>query len=257
MAAFMEGATMDLDGDGKLKKDDQWSLVYDDVAGFGFYIGAGQTITEFDDDGLPYLDFDSESSIKVIDYLVSRIGSRENSLRGEDYAKNTETIVFSEGRALFAGQTYCWIPMKYRDMEDDYGVLPMPLLDETQGEYYSYSQPWVACGVCVPVTNTKIDKTGIIIESMAYLSDDFILSAAYETTYKNKFSRDSESAQVLDIVADAATYDLDVIFNWGASANELRDAVLGKSKNYVSKFAKIKDKAASDIAALIETISGN
>ena len=254
MAEMMSGVTSDINGDGKLNNEDQWALVYDDVAGFGFYIGAGQKMTKIDENGSPYLDMDNEESVSVITRLAAAIGDRSTALRGEDYYKNCEGDIFFDGRALFAGQTFTWIPVRYREMEDDYGVLPMPMLDESQGKYLSYSQPWTGSGVCVPVTNTKLDKTGLILEALAYLSNEYIRVAAYETTFKTKLSRDSESAVVLDLVADASTYDLDVIFNWGGSADILRDSVLGKKSDFVSAYAKVADKADQAIANLLEQL---
>ena len=254
-AAMMSGVTSDIDGDGKLGKDDLWALVYDDVAGFGYYIGAGQKMTEFDSDGIPYLAMDSEASVSIITRLAAAFGDRSSALRGEDYAKNTEIEIFSDGRALFNATTFVWIPWRYRSMDDDYGVLPMPMLEEAQGQYFSYSQPWEARSVCVPVTNTKLDVTGLVIEAMACLSDDYIRNAAYETTFKTKLTRDSESAQILDIVANASTYDLNVLFNWGGTAGILRESVLGKYSDFMSKYEKQREKAQAEIDALIATIS--
>ena len=59
-----------------------------------------------------------------------------------------------------------------------------------------------------------------------------------------------------DLVADASTYDLDVIFNWGSSADILRDSVLGKKSDFVSAYAKVADKADQAIAKLLEQLEG-
>lgn len=246
--------SQDLNGDGKMDLEDQWSLVYDEVAGFAFYFGAGGKMTEFDAEKMPYLNIGSEQTVSLIEKLRSIVGNKDYCLRGENYEKNAEQSVFLEGRSLFAGQTINHVRTIYREMENDFGILPMPKLDENQQEYYSYSQPWSGTGAAVPITNSKLDMTGLVLEAMAYLSDTYVREAVYETTYKGKVARDARTAEVLDIITQGARFDLNVFFNWGGSANKLRDAVMGDNENYVSSYESVKTAAATAIEELCTQI---
>jgi len=254
MASMMKDASSDINGDGKMDLSDRYALVYDEVAGFAFYIGTGLKMVDFDKDGMPYLVMGSDKSVSTIDKLRSIVGDKSTCLRGEDYEKNAEFNVFAEGRALFAGQTLVRVS-EYRDMEDDFGLIPMPKLNETQDEYYSYAQPWSGTSVAIPVTNTKLDATGMIVEAMAYLSDDYIRTAMYEVTYKAKLARDEHSEKMLDIITETASFDLNVIFSWGSSANILRDNVMGNKENFASEFAAVEEAANTQLAQLKETLN--
>jgi hypothetical protein len=254
MRSVMESATLDLNGDGKMDLDDRWSLVYDEVAGYAFYFGVGGKMTEFDEEGMPYLDIGTDQVIDLVEHLRSIVGDKEKCLRGEDYYKNAEQTVFKEGRALLVANTLHLVRTVYREMENDYGFLPMPKYDENQKEYLSYAQPWSGTGVAIPITNTKLGDTGLILEAMAYLSDSYVRDSMFETTYKEKLARDERTARILDIIADGARFDLNVFFNWGNSAATLRDAVMGNNTNYASSYAKIQKTTDKTIEKLCETI---
>lgn len=254
MIAKMEGVTADLNGDAVMDQTDQYGLVYDEVAGFAFFIGSGGSMTSFDNDGVPYLTMDTDDTVSRVEFLAARVGNKQTCLRGEDYKKDTETIVFSEGRALFAGQTMSWAKF-YRDMEDDFGVLPIPKYNEAQEHYSSYEQPWSGTGVVVPVTNADLETAGLIMETMAYLSSTDLRKAVYEITFKEKFARDTDSQKMLDMIVDSASFDLNVIFGWGGSQTILRDCVLGNKEGYASAYAAVAEKARTEIGNLADTLA--
>ena len=212
------------------------------------------SLTEFDEEGMPYLDIGTDQVVDLVEHLRSIVGDKEKCLRGEDYYKNAEQTVFKEGRALLVANTLHLVRTVYREMENDYGFLPMPKMDENQKDYLSYAQPWSGTGVAIPITNTKLGDTGLILEAMAYLSDSYVRDSMFETTYKEKLARDERTAQILDIIAAGARFDLNVFFNWGNSATTLRDAVMGNNTTYASSYAKIKKTSDKAIEKLCETI---
>ncbi len=255
MSTLMKDTSLDLNGDGQMNLEDQWALAYDKVAAFAYYVGSGFKMVEYDDEGFPKLTMGSEKSVTALEKLRSIVGDKSTALRGEDYVKNAEFDVIYNGQALFAGQTLVRIAL-YRDMEDDYGILPMPKYNESQDEYYSYAQPWSGTGVAIPVTNKKLDETGTIVEAMAYLSNDYITTAMYDVTFKAKVSRDPDSERMLDIITESASFDLNVIFNFGSSTAVLQNYVLGNTDEFVSAYAAVEPAALAAIEELRETVLG-
>ena len=93
-----------------------------------------------------------------------------------------------------------------RDMETDFGVLPYPKYDEAQKEYYSrVSYYWANI---IPVTNTKLDMTGAILEALNCESANYVVPAYYNIALKTKYSRDEESAAMLDLIFENRVVDL-------------------------------------------------
>lgn len=86
-----------------------------------------------------------------------------------------------------------------RDMETDFGIIPIPKLDESQDIYYSMMQSENATAYSIPVT-ANAERSGLILEALAEGSTDTLLPAYYETTLKRKASRDSESSDILDLI---------------------------------------------------------
>nr|MBQ4319601.1 hypothetical protein [Clostridia bacterium] len=74
-------------------------------------------------------------------------------------------------------------------------------------------------------------------------------------TYKAKLARDEHSEKMLDIITETASFDLNVIFSWGSSANVLRDNVMGNKENFASEFAAVEEAANTQLAQLKETLN--
>ncbi len=137
------------------------------------------------------------------------------------------------------GNSYSIIIASLRDMEDDFGVIPTPKLDEGQEHYYSYVNTWCLGGIAVPITCQNTDMTGLLSEVLCYLSYRDVRPVLYESVMKTKVARDSESARMLDIIFDTTYLDYNGIMDFGGSATAVSDAIYGKAE-LVSKFASIQ-----------------
>ena len=56
----------------------------------------------------------------------------------------------------------------FRDMEDDFGMIPHPKLDEAAPHYTQLVNNNVVTVTTVPVTNSKLEMTSILLEALAY-----------------------------------------------------------------------------------------
>ena len=89
-------------------------------------------------------------------------------------------------------------------MEDDFGIVPIPMGNNTD-KY----QCWVshdAPSMAIPITNSDIEKTGIIIEALAYAAQKEN-EIAFEEFCLTKL-RDDESAEILAGISQYAVSDL-------------------------------------------------
>ncbi|MFQ9147816.1 MAG: hypothetical protein ACLR5G_05940 [Eubacteriales bacterium] len=192
----------DLDGDGKMTDIDMYGYSALDSNSFTYLIyGAGEKLVTSDDDGKPKLDINNERFIAKYQKVVEVVQS-DNKWYCPKYNKNSGTDgdqsifrVFHENRALFLSHGI-GSAKKFRDMDNDFGVLPAPKYDEAQENY----QNVIDAGkfMVIPKTAQDLDRTGVILESLSYEGYKSVISAYYDTMLKNKLMRDEDSIEMLD-----------------------------------------------------------
>ena len=235
--------TLDLNGDGELnKKDDRFGLVVETMAPMCFLHACGEGLTKIVD-GNPVFNVKTDRTLAIIDKLASVWTDPYYVYLPKGYNTYDEVPIFKEDRALFAAMTGT-NALLFKDMESDFGIVPLPKFDANQDEYYSFCQAWGSAAVCVPITTANIERTGMIIEAMAAGGRYTSTPAAYDITFKIKYARDEESSQMLDIITDGSVYDFAFIYDWGSIYSSLCTTV-AKGDSYLTKFESAEGKAES------------
>jgi len=249
-----KGVTKDLNGDGVLKKnDDLFGLVVETMAPLCFLRAAGEGLTKIVD-GNPVFNVKNERTVEIMGKLASVWADPQYVYYPSSYQVYDEVPIFKEDRALFVAMTGTNTSL-YRDMESDFGIVPLPKYDTNQTEYYSHCQPWGSAGVCVPVTCKDLERTGMIIEAMAAGGRYTSTPAAYDVTLKTKYARDEESAKMLDIITSGSAYDFTQIYDWG-SIYSLLCSTIAKGESFTSKFESIEGKAQAAMDKTIAAFEG-
>ena len=106
-----------------------------------------------------------------------------------------------------------------------YGVLPMPLYDEDQSEYFTYTMRWEL--FYVP-SNADLDRSTIILEYLNYTSEKYIIPAYWEEALTLRAADDEQDSEMMYIVRDALWYDFVTFFNHEIP---MRDAVASQINN--------------------------
>lgn len=233
---MMQVASADLNGNGTVDyTEDMFGLQTHDVNYYALLISAGQVLTAKDGDDLPYMNTLTDKFVEVYDKIK------------EDFNDTTQTIMeqgsepfltgpFVSGRALLCGQVLACVRLA-RGMEDDFGIIPTPLFDENQSQYYTYVIPYDVFAASIPVTANSKDKSGTAIQAMAILSNYYVTPAYYDITITGKGFRDEDSEEMLDIILKSTVYDLARMYNWGSFASNL-PADLKKQSDFASSYAK-------------------
>ena len=82
--------------------------------------------------------------------------------------------------------------MSLRNMDADFGVLPIPKYEEAQENYCSGATASVYV-FCVPKTAVNVETTGMLLEALAVEGMVVVNPAFYEVSLQGKVLRDSES----------------------------------------------------------------
>jgi hypothetical protein len=117
--------------------------------------------------------------------------------------------MFQEDRGLFM-----WVRLRIvqnlRGMETDFGILPMPKLNEAQQEWYSTVNSFTGQGVALANLHDAdgLARAGHIMEALAAESKYTVTLAYYDTQLKTKIARDDDSSAMLDIIFSSKVWDV-------------------------------------------------
>ena len=239
-------AAQDLDGDGEWTTADRYGIIsYSNVIANTMMAGVGSILSiGKDKDDMPYFDLDTEKHVNSLMKVSAFFADREKN--GIIYRENKQDI-FRAGQALFMCSLINEVAA-LRDMDDDFGIISAPKLDEKQENYINLGgSPFFTT---IPVTQKDTDRTGAILDALAFDSVGVIDTAYYDILLKGKTSRDEESAEMLDLIFSTLAYYHPVANSYLNAP--LADQYLWYGKtDFASYFASVKDKINAEIADAI------
>ncbi|MCL2775196.1 MAG: hypothetical protein FWD71_17885 [Oscillospiraceae bacterium] len=258
-SALIKNFTKDVNGDGILDQEDQWGMLENVGAIQHFMIGSGETVASVNSDGVPVINSLSDRQLSVVEALGNLFSDKNNVLIAQsgqmpnvdDQWTDGLFYVFRNGRGLMMAEMVGTIPT-FRDMEDDFGLLPQPKFDETQPDYCTFTSGGWASSYSIPITSSDISRTGMILETMAGYSSDTIIPALIDVSLKSKFARDEQSGKMLEIVFATKKYDWCERFQWGGIYDVYANVTTNGFGNFTSSVEKLMPKTQ---AALDKTIN--
>lgn len=263
MADKMKDVSEDLDGDGVLGDDDMWGASVDEYSAAGFFISAGGTQTAMDDSGKPYFVLGDERNVTILNKVASIIGNADMTQKAEVLASRSGTYdirdkvySFKNGKVLFLGYGAQAIALYLRDMEDDYGVLPVPMWDESQDGYITFGSSFAPCYLALPANNSLGSVNGVLLDSMGYISRRDVQPLITDVTLKGKAARDEESLEMIDLIYGEIYIDLNACYNLVKSFELVRNFCMGNTSDFVSAWAAMEPKATAELDKLYDTYRG-
>ena len=167
--SLIKDVSFDSSGDGKMTEDDTYGFVATWETGSTFFFGAGMRYIVCEEGQDPYLALDSSGMQKATDLLdkVLDIFYVNNSTYASDPGKeDVGKSVFVGGRGLFYNEVVMYIVSLGKEMETDFGVLPIPKYNSAQEEYITWTN-----GICTTSSISKAAKNperlGPTLEALA------------------------------------------------------------------------------------------
>ncbi len=258
-------ATYDRNGDGAIDEHDNWAFGTETYNIYVHLVAGGKKVAEKDEEDLPYLTLseETEATYSILNdvlefYTDESLVMVANSPKYESkypYPQNVwEATVhksFIEGRELFY---MCGLinVASFRQMDDEFGILPMPKHTSAQDRYYHTVSRDNASVMYLPVTipENEINDIGTVISAIGEYSMHVVTPAYYDVQLKYRDSRDDESGEMLDIIFDSRTFDLGCAFGWGGIMNQYMQL----DKNVASRFESVLSKAESELESTLQSI---
>lgn len=190
-----------------------YGIAGNEGSAFGLIYSCGNRFIDHDKSGEPYLAIDTERFYETAE-KITKITFTE----GEFIFLNQNTdpedhyeMAFKNNRSLLmTGEIKA--ASKYRDANFSFGILPNPKLDEDQENYISVGG--FAHATVIPVTAADAEKSGAILDGLAYLTETEIMPEFYNNTVSQKRLRDDRSVDMLKIISESEYLDPGEIFSW-------------------------------------------
>ena len=252
----------DLNGDGAMDEHDFWGMCNEFYNTGAFFVGAGEKLFQKNGDDIPYLSMNTQRGIEVLNKIFDIVYDKNATISAEDYSGKYgnpwfEVLypVFMQDRSLFFVSGMHTIP-EIKEMDSDFGILPMPKYDEEQKEYYNTMTIHGVMVQGVPLTNDKLEATGVFLESLAFESHKTVVPAYYETAMKYKLLRDDESIEMLEIISKSRIFDLGYIYNWGGALDIYTNLTSSNSRDFVSAYERAAERILRDMERGVVAILG-
>ncbi len=256
METLSKNVYMDLNGDGKRGKEDQY--------GYATSIDS-DVVTFFWAFDVPLLDVSGKEPVLLAnnDRAADTVTRLRSFLHQSDAAFAAD--VWTDFIQMFVGGQVLFIPRCigetmtfFREM-NNYGILPFPKYDEAQPEYRTMLD---GCSplMAVPKTATQLDLIGAVMEAMGEYSYKYVVPAYYDVALKVKGTRDENSIEMLDLAAAGRKVDFGFVFDsYNGFSFTLQDLLQkNDTREYSSYYAKREKKAQKHYQSVYDVfVDGN
>ncbi|MHB1153378.1 MAG: hypothetical protein ACYCWE_05975 [Eubacteriales bacterium] len=255
---YAAAVSADLDGDGRMNKNDRYGIVGTDIEPFwSLQISLGRIITFINDQGQPELPGADEFTCEIFEKLQALRYDNTRYFGTASYQVNEGLIaMLANDQSLFSVYTLNITSFAEMREIENYGILPIPKLNESQKSYYT--QCFVDFCSIPKVTGAGSEDIAIVLEALNAENYRSVIPQYYEIALTRKFIRDDESAEMLDIICAGAKLDFGAVFFSTISMNNFMIGQLFKtngSATYMTFWEANRESMTSALNNITETLA--
>ncbi len=203
----------------------------------------------------PVIAFENEHFVNVclrLSELMSSAGLYLNA-DTESLPDTSYVNIYKNQQSLFLGAEVK-MALQLRDLEQPFGIVPMPKYDTAQENYCSTAVYQLAV-FTIPITNKNPERVGLLFDAISYESDVRVLPLYFNVLVEQKGLRDQESIEMLNIIKETRSFDIGIAYRWAASLEALlRSNMLSGSTEIASSLASGKSAVLSSMEALLDAL---
>ncbi len=201
---------VDLNGDGKFNENDKYGIILiEDLDLNNFHYAFQIPITVKDEEGYPVLNLGTEAVANLVDEMKTLASKTAGVYFAKDKA-DMGMEMFKAGQSAIVHALLSKTSL-FRDMEDNFGILPYPKQNEAQDGYYTtFRDNAVLLGM--PGDVKDVEFAGMISEALCQASYELVKPVYYESVLKTKLTRDEQSQHMIDILRDGLILDPGAVF---------------------------------------------
>jgi len=246
----------DLNGDGKKDDTDFYGFAAEQSTNLDMYNFAFDIpITSTNSEGNLELTIYSEKTVDVIEAIQKLYWQNVGTYipaNPSDYG--VPIRMFRDGNALFTTTYMSQAFGQLRDMEDDYSILPYPKWDENQEKYMTGAMDNYSV-LCIPVTTAETDMVSVLVEALNVESYKTVFPTYFEQSLQQKYARDPESIEMINLLMDGRNFDFSVILtnNIQGLSTMIRTVVNMKTTNFATYYAKSGPAMEKTLSKLLKS----
>ena len=252
----------DSNGDGARDSKDTWGVVTSNGTALNFYYGAGEMLCTKDENDVPIIAIGSDRSLSVSQKILETLQQKDWVIRAESLADEgsadiwTDTLaIFGEGRSAFYTMAFSAVK-KLRAYNVDYAILPLPLVDGTQDEYYTPCTGTYAYGAAIPTTKSAEDArfAAYMLDVLSAGGKQYVATAYYDQILKNKdaLSDTSKDVDILDLIFENVVYDVGVIYGFEGLSTLHTNLMENNAADIASALESVRGQVTEKISQIVE-----
>ncbi len=250
---YGKDVTFDLNGDSKLNyQDDRYNLTgWMMAAPYALYYGCNSNFVTLVD-GIPELTYTDDKVSSIYEKIYSIMIEQNAYYVTQEPQYATMFDVFSEGRALFSVLTLKLISQYLSEMEDSYGILPIPKFDTNQKEYVSFVNGSTGL-VMLAKTESDPEFVGTIMEAMATYNYEHVTPNMFQVVTKLQVAQDPTSARMVDLIIRNRVFDLGYYADLDVT-NLVKNQLNGKRPEIAAQLKSGRNSAKRSLEKLLQNM---
>lgn len=228
LRAYANTVSADVNNDSTWDETDTWGMLLYNKRDFPVYFE--NPFCKKDENGKPYISLFSEGLTNMYE-KVYRFYQVEHG--AHQFQPDVNQQIFSEDRALLYQAPLRYAAL-FRDNESDFGIVPFPKCNPGQSRYYTTVLDKTSV-FSIPASAQEPAFCAAVLDELCRESTDTVIPRYYEQTLKDKYSRDPETAGMLDIVRDSIWFDCGFVYS--------------VSLNYLGAFLDVLDSDTQGVAS--------
>ncbi|MBR5312690.1 MAG: hypothetical protein IKU40_07400 [Clostridia bacterium] len=259
MYAMADAANLDINGDGQTTNDDQFGIESSTKEHFlRMLFGSEVALITQDENGFPVFNLPSDevavTRMQHILDLSANGGWYNTTSTNVDSSDAMVAGTFKNGRCLFVTSNPHSLS-SIRDYEFNVGFVPVPKYDENQERYYAPSFGAELSILPKSYDMANAENIGMLLEAMAFYTQQNIVPQYTETLVKSKYARDAESAEMLSICFDSIYFDFGInAWQEQVAAKVLKGSFVGLAGNFGSVLKSMQKSVDAEIKKLAKQI---
>lgn len=241
-------ATDDKNGDGVMDNTDYWGFCYEPADILTLNIAAGNALLQKDADDIFILN-KTEKQINDLQKIMAFLNSGYAVAGNWEDSVFTKNVQFTEICAVMDLSTF--------EAEGlNFGVVPMPKIDEQQGHYNSFISTYGSncITICSTVQGEDLKKVASIIDLLSYESRQSVSPKLHEYIFGAYVLQHSEDVRMLEVAFANRSYELCYLWSTGGLYSSMISVCEAKGEGLAGVFDSSEGAVAASVARKLERL---